>query len=231
MSQEPAAPRRRKKTTINSAPVRRRDLLVLLGVWLVGCSIVATIVGLFYLARRPAEVDTFPQVEEAAEVAFSDQSAKVAYAGALGRARAWQPDVQLVSVTAAWDNTTPARLGQAEAWDFSFFSPGHERIYLVTQRPEQAPAGRAHPFKLSYPSPVIAPESWLVDSNEAINIWLSSGGSTFLDTFPENHVELLLRQSTDANTPVWNIIGTSDDQSQLFFLTIDAATGTVLNRT
>ena len=81
MSKKPAAPRRRKQTTINSSPFRRRDLLVVAGVWLVGCVVVAGIVGLFYLARRPAETDnTFPQpVQEPVNISFAEETAKVAF--------------------------------------------------------------------------------------------------------------------------------------------------------
>jgi hypothetical protein len=41
---------------------------------------------------------------------------------------------------------------------------------------------------------------------------------------------MLLRQAVERDTPVWNIIGTSADQSTLLFITVDAATGDILNR-
>ena len=120
MSKKPAAPRRRKQTTISSSPLRRRDLLVVAGVWLVGCVVVAGIVGLFYLARRPAETDTFPQqVEEPVEVAFVEETAKVAFIESQTVARQWRSDVELVSVNTVWQDATTSQLGEAADWDMT----------------------------------------------------------------------------------------------------------------
>jgi hypothetical protein len=231
MSKKPAAPRRRKQTTISSSPFRRRDLLVVAGVWLVGCVLVAGIVGLFYTARRPAESDTFPQqAVEPVELPFAEETAKVAYTAARTVARQWQSDVALVSMNTAWQDATANQLADAAGWGATFYSPGHERVYLVTQPVDQPPAGRPHLFKLRRPPPLIQADRWLVDSDEALGIWLNSGGNAFLEAFPENHVEMLLRQAVDRDTPVWNIIGTSADQSTLLFITVDAASGDILNR-
>lgn len=191
---------------------------------------VGVLVTMFYVYSSPNEPETFPEVTEQVNIPFSGGSAKTAYTNALGLAQSWQNDVQLAATSTVWKNATTEALGQASQWDFSFYSPRHRRMYLTVVAVGQPPLGRAHPFELRRPPPLIAPPTWVVDSDEAISIWANSGGNAFLQAFPENQVEALLRHSVDQNTPVWNIIGTSADQSQLFFLSIDAASGVVLNR-
>lgn len=211
--------------------IRRRDVLILVTVWLVGCGLVGALVIAFYLIdSTPPEAAPMISASNT-RFNFSGQTAKDAYLAALPEAREWADDVQLVSVSAHWADVTPETVDQVDIWDFSFFSAGHNRIFFTLVLTDQQAIGRAHPYRLKKPPHLVDPTRWTIDSDEAISIWLNNGGSVFLTTFPDNEVEALLRQSESIENPrpVWNIIGTSADQSQIFYLIIDASTGTVLN--
>ncbi len=211
-------------------PVKRREILVLVGIWLAGCAFVGGLIGLFYLNSSPADSVPPPGPVESVEIPFSGGSAKTAYLSASKAAQDWQPDVKLVSLSTNWDNATPDTLGAVDSWNVNFYSEPHQRIFVAVVAANQEPFGRAHPFKLRRPPLLLNSEAWVVDSNEALSIWVSNGGNAFLQAFPKNQVEMLLRQSADPDRPVWNIIGASGDQSQIFFLTIDATNGQILNQ-
>ncbi len=235
-SDEPGAPEPppasadKNKKPSRPLPVRRQDILVLLSIWGVGCAVVASLLGLFYFySSNGGPGQPTPNPEAVFNIPFSGGTAKTAYLSALNKAQAWSSDVELVAASASWSNATPEDLGRVDLWDFSFFSDGHKRIFFNLVATDQPVTGRAHPFKLTRPPARINPAEWIIDSDEAVSIWLNNGGGAFLEAMPGNHVEALLRQSANDGKPVWNIVGTSADQSQMFFLTIDAATGTVLN--
>jgi hypothetical protein len=220
------APQKKRPAPI----IGRKELLVIGGIWLAGCVLVAGLVGVFYYYRAPGEANPLPpSPPELVNIPFSGTTAKTAYLSALTKAQDWSADVQLVSLSADWRNAAPPDLGQVAVWDFNFFSPEHGRIFLASVIQGQPPTGRAHPFKIRRPPRIVSPEAWLIDSDQAASIWLSNGGNTFLETYPENQVEILFRQGRDSNTPVWSVIGTNLDQSYLFYLMIDAQTGNILN--
>lgn len=210
----------------------RRQRLILAGVYLVGCIFVGFLLVVFYISSRTGvgqqTIASFPV--GSFEVTFREPMAKDAYEVALPFAQRWDDSVQLVSVSTTWNNVSLDDIGQVDVWDFSFFAPERDRMYFTIVTVDQPVDGQAHPFKLQRPPLVINPDEWAVDSSQAIAIWLNNGGGVFVQTFPENQVEILLRQSLEGGGPVWNIIGTSADQSQLLYLTIDATNGMVLNK-
>lgn len=209
----------------------RREILVLLAIWLVGCSLVAALMGVFYLyGQRPPPGGPPPAPNQPVTIVFEGGTAKTAYLAALKQAQGWHSPLELVSLSASWPNASLDSLGQAETWDFSFFSGEHERLYFVVVATDKLVVGRPHPFKLKRPPRLVNPAEWAVDSDQALSIWLNNGGGAFVQTFPENQVEILLRRDNNSNKPIWNIIGVTPDQSQLLYMTIDAMTGAILNR-
>ncbi len=189
----------------------------------------AILLGFFY-AQSQAEVTDQPRPVATYTIPFSGVTAKTAYQeAALSTAQQWQSDVQMVAISSDWADATWQSVGQAEVWDFRFYSPERRRTYFVVVPAEQPAVGRAHLYKLSDSPATIEVAEWLIDSDEALSIWVNNGGGVFMETFPDNKVEALLHQDPDRERLLWDIIGVSADQSQLFFLTIDASTGQVLN--
>lgn len=207
--------------------VSRRDLLIVASVWLVGCVMLSLLVGFFYSQRVPSQPDQPPPVATY-ELAFNEHTAKAAYRQAEPEAGTWQDDVQLVAAAASWVDATVDSVGGARGWDLRFYSPGHERILFAAYTPDQPVATRAHLYSSRGNPQLINPSEWVVDSNEAITAWVNNGGGVFLETYPDNTVEVLLHQRADRDRPVWDIIGVNTDQSQVFYLTIDATSGQIL---
>ena len=209
-------------------PIKRRDVLVLVSVWFMGCIVVAGLIGFFYASSSPETADQ-PRLSADFVIPFDEHSAKKAYLSALAEAQAWQSDVELIAVSTHWTEATIESLGQAQVWDYRFFSPTRRRIFFVIARPDQQLNSQAHLYKLDKSPYLVDPAAWLIDSDEALRLWTNQGGGVFLENFPGSRVEALLRQTPARPTPVWNIIGVSPDQSQIFYLTIDASDGQILN--
>lgn len=211
--------------------MRRRDLLIILSIWVVGCSLVALLLSLFY-ANRGTRVEltvTSPPAAATYNLTFAENTAKAAYLEALAAAQDWQNDVELVAISAHWPEAAPQTLASTEAWDFRFYSSTQQRAFFALARANQPAVGRAHLYKQQLAPTLIDPTEWEIDSNEAISIWLNNGGGKFLETYAGSSVELLLRELPDQKNLVWEIISVSPDQSQLFYLTINARDGSILN--
>lgn len=206
--------------------LKRRDVLILASIWLLGCVVVLVLVGLFLAGRPPAAEE--PKPIATFVIPVRGETAKAAYRRALRTAQAWQGDVATVAVSTYWPEASLDRLGEVQAWDVRFFSPGRQRLYFTIVNSGGGVAGRAHLYKLRYAPPLIDPARWLVDSDEALNIWANNGGGAFIHNYPGSRVEAMLRQSPERQGPVWDIIGISAEQSQVFYLAIDAGSGAVL---
>ncbi len=224
MSSKKRQDKRQRRTIL-----KRRDILILLSFWAVGCVMVAVLVGLFY-ANMVSRVPDQPRPIATYAIPFEKGTAKAAYLPALKEAQNWHSDVELIAVSTNWSEATVQDLGKAEIWDFSFFSAKHNRIFFSVVIPDkQEVTGRGHVVKLKSTLNLINPADWETDSDEALTIWINGGGGGFLEDFPGSSVELLLRQTPDQRKPVWDIIGIGADQSQIFYLRIDATNGEVLN--
>ena len=226
--QEETDPPPDTSTKRRDIPVKRRDILVLATVWLLGCVIVAGLIGLFYVNAN-SQVQEQPQpVRATYTIPFTGDSAKTAYLLAVQEAQNWQADVELVASSTRWSNATVESLGKTDIWEFRFFSNKSDRIFFTFVTAGGQVISRANINKLRKPPYLINVTNWVIDSDEALSIWANNGGGDFLKALPENQVEMLLRQTE--NGPVWDIVGVSADQSQVLYLPVDAATGTILNR-
>lgn len=210
-------------------PIKRRDVLILVSVWLLGCLIVLVLLGLFY-ASNSAPAPDQPKPIATFVIPTSGDTAKTAYRLALKPAQKWQQDVSMVAISTYWPAAAIDNLGQAQGWDLRFYSPGRQRLYFTIVTTGQQVLGRAHLGKLRYPPPLIDPAQWLIDSDEAIRTWANKGGGVFIKNFPGSRVEAILRQDPGRARPVWDMLGISADQSQVFYLAIDATNGEVLNQ-
>ena len=217
-----------RTTSQRVTAIKRRDLLIVLSIWLVGCALVMLLLGIFYSQNEVKEAPT-PQPIASYTLAFEGPTAKEAYQEALAGAQQWQGDVDLVATSAYWPEATLSSVTQFDTWDFRFFSPARQRVYFAVVRPNQPVIGRPHLYKRdTTTTALVDPTAWLIDSDEAVTIWVNNGGGPFLEAFPGSSVELLLHQLPQQNLLVWDIIAVSQDQSQLFYLSINANNGNIL---
>ncbi|GAB4446842.1 MAG: hypothetical protein Kow0031_29470 [Anaerolineae bacterium] len=202
-------------------------MLIIFSIWLVGCALVTVLLGVFYSQSRVEALPT-PQPVATYTLTFEGETAKSAYQQALAKAQQWQGDVELVAASAYWPETTLEALTKFDAWDFRFYSPSRRRIYFAVAHPNEPVIGRPHIFKQDTFTPLVDPTAWVIDSDEAVEIWVNNGGGPFLETFPGSSVEVLLHHMPKQDLLVWDVIGVSQDQSQLFFLSINAGNGNVV---
>lgn len=201
-----------------------------MSVWLVGCGLVAGLLGLFYANRGISVTPTAtPPPVATYQLAFSPNTAKTAYLAALAAAQDWQNDVELIAISAYWPEAAVAALANTESWDLRFFSAAQQRTFFALVRGNQPAIGRAHLYKQQRNPTLIDPTEWEIDSDEAIAVWLNNGGGQFLEAYPGSSVEVLLRELPDQKNLVWDIISVSPDQSQLFYLSINARDGAIMN--
>jgi hypothetical protein len=218
-----------EKRQARPAPFKRRDILILMTIWLVGCLLVAGLVALFYLNKRGVTPDQPQPATTFVIPVKGGNTAKAAYQLALKQAQQWHEDVELVAMSAQWPAATVENLGQGGAWDCRFFSASSQRLYFVVVTPDNQALGQAHLFQLKHSAPgLINRAEWVIDSHEALTTWVNNGGGLFLKKFPGSRVEALLRQAPNPPKPVWDIIGANADQSQIFYLAIDAANGQIV---
>ncbi len=211
-------------------PIKRRDILILVTIWSLSCIAVLVLIGLFMgRSSRPEPAADQPEAAATFVIPFQGQTAKAAYLLALKEAQAWQQDVEVVAIASHWSNTRVESLGRAEVWDFRFFSPGRERLLFALVADGGRVTSRAHLYRLKGVPGRIDPAKWVIDSDEAITVWANNGGGIFLKNYPGSGVEAILRQHPTDPAPVWDIIGISGDQSQIFYLGVDANTGRVIN--
>lgn len=156
----------------------------------------------------------------------SQQTALLALNPARDAARQWQPDAELLSVSATWPRGASRDMltdGMA-SWTFSFYSAAAEtvasfsvidgRANLMTQGPPVDPAA------------VQTIGGWTVDSQDAIRIMLEQGGEELLQREPDA-ASLTMTLSADPQTgePQWfvSLIGQRPDQAVTVW--IDANSG------
>lgn len=178
-----------------------------------------------FLSKSPQEgvpaMITPAQVYNLPSVPFS---ARQLYPRAEQAARSWHSDATLVSATASWRFVTIDDLSRPIDWTFQFYSPSTRRIYVVSVNDQQATPIRdaLTPYELAG----LPPESWQVDSYQALGTWLTWGGARFLRANPVADVNARLRMSA-AGRPEWVIVGVADKGQTIHLLQIDARTGKV----
>lgn len=165
------------------------------------------------VADAPAQVYSLPQ---------TPYSAQSLYALATQAARQWQPDAGLVSAAASWPFADLDGFSMPVDWTFQFYSPGTQRISVINVNETQVTPIRE---TLSpYPLAVVTADRWPVDSHQALNAWLNSGGGDFLHAHPVVDVSMRLR-STDDTQPLWVVVGVAGDGQTTQTVQLDASTG------
>ena len=155
-------------------------------------------------------------------------SARQAYAQAQTLAQKWQADAQLVGARASFRQEKPGVIGGGQTWSFQFFSPSTSQLYLLSVQGEQAQAESAVERRVHAEVTSVEVAQWQVDSEEALLFFLSHGGEEFLRKHPEAAINLQLVPPKKDGGLIWLASGVSQAGRAVFFVQIDAQTGSVI---
>ena len=207
--------------------LRARDILLLIVGWVFAAVVLVTLV-LVFRSRMMLKPAGGPTPVPTYTVVFTQVTARGLYPTAEGLARAWQPDAQLVSVTATWRGTAVNLVGQPTEWVYRFYSPSWRRYYFVTVTPGGQAQGIEHARKVDLPPPVVPVEAWRVDSVEALAAWLDYGGGAMLGAKPGIEVSAQLNVPTEGGDPTWAVVGFDGGSYDYLTVMLHADNGEVL---
>jgi hypothetical protein len=204
--------------------------------WVLGVMIVAIVAVLGYIYSFRAQ--TGPPLEPATPPApptataarvyklpATPYSAKSLYASALQSAQVWQPDATLVSASTSWPFAKIDALSSPADWTFQFYSPRTHGIYVINVSETLVTPVRE---TLSpYPMSGLSNEEWQLDSNQALNAWLSGGGGDYLLEHPVVDISARLVRSQEG-AAVWAVIAADRQSDDVYSVSIDASSGTIL---
>lgn len=206
--------------------LRTRDILLLA----VGWVFVVVALGTLFVALRSRSfrADSAPRPAPTYTVVFTQVTARSLYPAAEALAQAWQPDAQLVSLTATWGQTAVDQVGEPGEWVFRFYSPSWQHYYFVTVNPDGESWGVEHARQVDLPPPLIPVEAWRVDSVEALATWLDSGGGDMLGSKSGVEVSAQLNVPAEGGDLAWAVVGYDTLYNDYLTVMIHADTGAVL---
>jgi hypothetical protein len=207
--------------------LRARDILLLFVGW-VFVAVVLIVLVLIFRSRMMVEPASGPKPVPTYTVVYTQVTARGLYPAAEGLARGWQPDAQLVSLTAAWRGTAVNLVGQPAEWIYRFYSPSQQHYYFVTVTPDGQAQGIEHARKVDLSPPVISLEDWRVDSVEALTAWLDYGGGAMLGAKPGIEVSAQLNVPAEGGEPTWAVVGFDPGSNDYLTVMIHAESGQVL---
>jgi hypothetical protein len=160
-------------------------------------------------------------VPSPASPAASLPTAEEALGPAKEAARRWQPDAQLVGVSATWSRARrESLLAGPGGWSFLFYSSAAGEIRYVGVGPAGASLDRSFPAPT--PPETVPEEKWRFAAADALLFFLASGGERYLRDHPSAAVNL--RLGAEAGRAVWTVLAVEGDKEP-FIVRIDASTG------
>jgi hypothetical protein len=210
--------------------LRRRDLLILIGLWLAAGALICGAAAWFLASRSPGQTGfgvaaSTPSPVPTYTVQFVEVTARRLYPAAETLARSWEADVQLVGANASWSGTALNLIGDPTDWSFRFYSPSRQRLYLAGVANNGQAAGAPHFQKESSPPSAIDLDKWEVDSPEALARWLDYGGGELLSRDPGVDVTIQLGVDPASGGVAWIITAFDSATGRPVALKVNAATG------
>ena len=108
-------------------------------------------------------------------------------------------------------------------------SPSLKRFYFVTVSPEGDVTGISHSERVRTPPQAINAADWVVDSSEAINMWLNNGGAAMLAAMPGIQVITQLQISAPDAPLTWTVAGYDRISKNYHTVFINATTNQIIN--
>jgi endonuclease/exonuclease/phosphatase (EEP) superfamily protein YafD len=210
--------------------LRRREIILIGSFWLLGCALLAIVVyfGVLQSQAQPlADKDFLPQATYT--VVYNQTTAQSAQELAFDQVRKlWQEDAQLMAVRSTWEQTELNAVGQPSPWTYRFYSPTARQMFFITITPEGEVLGTLHTEQIFDPPKSIRMEDWVMDSSEALNIWLNYGGATMLAAMPGIQVVAQLKVNSASSPLTWTIAGYDQVSQNFLSVFIDARSKEVL---
>lgn len=210
--------------------LRRRDVILIAGFWIIGCALLGVV---FYFtalqtgSTPSATGGTVPQATYT--LAFNQITAKTLQPATQNQIALWKEDAQLFTVSATWQETQLEQVGRPAIWTYRFYSPSLKRFYFVTVSPEGDVTGISHSERVRTPPQTINPDDWVVDSSEAINMWLNNGGAAMLAAMPGIQVITQLQISAPDAPLTWTVAGYDRISKNYHTVFINATTNQIIN--
>ncbi|MCB8966147.1 MAG: hypothetical protein H6660_04555 [Ardenticatenaceae bacterium] len=155
-------------------------------------------------------------------------TAKIAYAFAQRSVADWYADAVLLDASTTWPQgatETDLRTGIAN-WGYTFYSPEAGTATLVTVTGDTSQ--RISESAYTPPASITDAGAWLLDSQQAVQIFLDNGGGAFMR---DNGITTLIMQLTTSNPSErmeWFASLISNENGRSYSMRIDATSGDVL---
>jgi len=222
--------------------IRRRDLILLLGLLSLACVAVFGVASLILRAQPGPAAGSNPAAAGVGSglngrpvpapthtVTFVEVSGLNQFGLAQAAAKAWAADAELVTASATWPQVFRMdQIGAPAQWTYRFYSPARARLYFVQVTPEGGVESFEHPVKVTLPPKTIPTGAWLIDSPAALATWLDWDGAKLVQTNPGFELVIQLRMTNDSPHPVWVVVGADDRTRTIRLVAIDANEGVVV---
>jgi hypothetical protein len=175
----------------------------------------------------PAFADRPAAIAPATPV-FVGKTAQTAFAQAEARAQEWQADAMLLRADATWPPGLLIGdvLDGASSWSFVFYSPSQGAIRQVTVIEESVTLLAERNYQP--PQPLQATSDWTVDSNTAVQYFMTNGGQEFMRQVGSTVLTMSLRMDKPDGRIIWSVSSVATDSARGLIIDIDARTGDVL---
>ncbi|MCA9969524.1 MAG: hypothetical protein KC425_04870 [Anaerolineales bacterium] len=206
----------------------------ILGILLVVLLLVVIGISAFiWLQPRAPEVADVPTavsapIGPAATPIYAGKTARVGFAAAQQALTGWQTDAVLLDATATWPTgatEADVRAGSA-TWGYTFYSPGTARVALITVLGDKAQLVSESEYQA--PTTPASIGAWVIDSEQAVDIFLNAGGAAFMR---DNGVTTLIMQLTTSSADgrvIWLASLFGEENGRSFTMRIDATSGDVI---
>jgi hypothetical protein len=200
----------------------------ILGILLAILLIFIVVLGIIFWLQ-PGGGDRPENIPVAPTSAFAGQTAIQAYLFAQAEAITWQPDASLLKASATWPQGTNREtlLEGKTTWNFSYYSPGSNMTANVSVVDEVATLGSARAAAAGLVP--VNTSGWNVDSYEAIQTLLSSGGDQFINQNGVSTLTVSLAADVGENRTEWFMSLFSISNGNSFTVSIDATSGDILD--
>src|SRR5688572_14465005 len=181
----PAAGRRAGGRPFFLQKIRRRDIILLIGLTAFACFSLIT-VGLLILRYSSTEVEATapanqPRPIPTHMIPYTQVTGLGQFKPAQAEALAWAEDAQLVSASANWPGVTSMeQVGQPGSWTYRFYSPAKQRLFISRVTPDNQVHSIEHVVPVTLPPQTLDTGTWLIDSPAALGYWLDLGGAEML---------------------------------------------------
>jgi hypothetical protein len=230
---QPAAGRRARGRPFFLQKIRRRDIILLIGLTAFACFSLIT-VGLLILRYSSTEVEATapanqPRPIPTHVIPYTQVTGLGQFKPAQAEALAWAEDALLVSASANWPGVTSMeQVGQPGPWTYRFYSPAKQRLFISRVTPDNQVHSIEHVVPVTLPPQTLDTGTWLIDSPAALGYWLDLGGAEMLRTNPGLELLIQLRSVGSQPQPVWMVVGSDDRTQDIHIVVVDAGEGFIV---